>query len=298
MNRGIKMEIRHFQDPVIFQDEVLAYLLGHEAENNLLLGILASVIAGEYRDREPYLALVEEDGRPRLVAMCTPPFPVLLSYEKTLPDESMIRAVLEDLVATLGAGFSGFSGNKELSACFAAAWENLTGDRPQLKMAMRIYKLEQVRKVEVVPGRMRPMVKEDLDLVREWYSGFNRDTKGDNPVPDQVERQVQRYAGADPKQRGLMLWELEGRPVSMAGYAGPTPHGIRIGAVYTPPEQRQKGYASACTANLSQHLLDMGFDFCFLFTDLLNPTSNHIYQQIGYDPVCDVDRYDLVPEKA
>jgi predicted GNAT family acetyltransferase len=292
------MEIRHFQDPVIFQDAVLDYLILNEAENNLLLGILAGVIAGEYREREPYLALAEEEGLPRLVAMCTPPFPVLLSYEKTPPDEALISAVLDDLIATLGAGFSGFSGNKELSARFAAAWENLTGDRLQLKMAMRIYKLEQVQKVEGVPGRMRPIAKHDLDLVREWYSGFNRDTAGEEPDPDHVELQVLRYAEADPGQRGLMLWELEGRPVSMAGYAGPTPHGIRIGAVYTPPELRRKGYASACTASLSQQLLDMGYEYCFLFTDLLNPTSNHIYQQIGYDPVCDVDRYDLAPEKA
>jgi predicted GNAT family acetyltransferase len=77
----------------------------------------------------------------------------------------------------------------------------------------------------------------------------------------------------------------------MAGYAGPTPNGIRIGAVYTPPAQRKNGYASALTARLSQHLLDEGYGFCFLFADLLNPTSNHIYQKIGYKPVCDSDRY-------
>jgi predicted GNAT family acetyltransferase len=77
----------------------------------------------------------------------------------------------------------------------------------------------------------------------------------------------------------------------MAGSTGPTPHGIRIGAVYTPPEYRQRGYASACVAYLSQMMLDSGRKFCFLFTDLSNPTSNHIYQQIGYEPVCDVDNY-------
>ena len=88
-----------------------------------------------------------------------------------------------------------------------------------------------------------------------------------------------------------MIWEVDNTPVSMAGYAGPTPNGIRIGAVYTPPELRNNGYASAVTAGLSQYLLDSGKDFCFLFTDLLNPTSNKIYQQIGYQPVCDVDRY-------
>ena len=83
----------------------------------------------------------------------------------------------------------------------------------------------------------------------------------------------------------------------MAGYAGPTPNGIRIGAVYTPPDLRRQGFASAVTASLSQHLLDQGRKFCFLFTDLLNPTSNKIYQQVGYRPVSDVDRYDFITKE-
>jgi predicted GNAT family acetyltransferase len=77
----------------------------------------------------------------------------------------------------------------------------------------------------------------------------------------------------------------------MAGYAGPTPNGIRVGPVYTPPHLRGRGYASACVAALSQELLDTGHKFCFLFTDLLNATSNHIYQVIGYQPIVDVDMY-------
>jgi predicted GNAT family acetyltransferase len=88
--------------------------------------------------------------------------------------------------------------------------------------------------------------------------------------------------------RGLYVWEDQ-EPVSMVGYAGPTPNGIRVSAVYTPPERRNRGYASAGVAALSQMLLDGGRRFCFLFTDLANPTSNRIYQQIGYRAVCDVD---------
>ena len=58
--------------------------------------------------------------------------------------------------------------------------------------------------------------------------------------------------------------------------------------MYTPPEYRRKGYASSCVAALSKTLLDKGYQYCFLFTDLANPTSNSIYQKIGYKPVCNV----------
>ena len=90
---------------------------------------------------------------------------------------------------------------------------------------------------------------------------------------------------------GLVLWADEGTPVSFAGYGGPTPNGIRVGPVYTPPELRRRGYASALTAALTRTLLDRGRKFCFLFTDLANPTSNSIYQRIGYRPVSDADQW-------
>jgi predicted GNAT family acetyltransferase len=61
--------------------------------------------------------------------------------------------------------------------------------------------------------------------------------------------------------------------------------------VYTPPALRGRGYASALVAAVSQAQLDAGRRFCFLFTDLANPTSNRIYQDIGYEAVCDVDEY-------
>jgi hypothetical protein len=173
------------------------------------------------------------------------------------------------------------------------SWQLATGKQAVLKMAMRIYKLDQVNPVSGVPGSIRSANGNDESLLLEWYGGFHQDALREEPDSDQVQKQVERYLTADPVLRGMMIWEDGGKPVSMSGYTGPTPHGIRIGAVYTPPEIRRQGYASACVAGLSQHLLDQGFQFCFLFTDLLNPTSNHIYQQVGYNPVNDVDTYDF-----
>jgi predicted GNAT family acetyltransferase len=61
--------------------------------------------------------------------------------------------------------------------------------------------------------------------------------------------------------------------------------------VYTPPAQRGKGYAANCTAAVSQLLLDAGWDYCALFTDLENPISNRVYEKIGYEAVCDYADY-------
>ena len=88
---------------------------------------------------------------------------------------------------------------------------------------------------------------------------------------------------------GLVVWD-DGGPVSLAGFGGPTPNGIRLGPVYTPPDKRGRGYASGARPPASRLLLASG-RFCFLFTDLANPTSNSIYQQVGYRPVTDVDQW-------
>jgi predicted GNAT family acetyltransferase len=89
----------------------------------------------------------------------------------------------------------------------------------------------------------------------------------------------------------LLLWIDEGTPVSLAAAGGATPSGLRVGPVYTPPQRRGRGYASAVTAAVSAGALARGWEYCFLFTDLANPTSNRIYRRLGYEPVCDVDQW-------
>ena len=93
--------------------------------------------------------------------------------------------------------------------------------------------------------------------------------------------------------RTVYLWVDDGRPVSMTGAGGLTPNGIRVGPVYTPPGDRGHGYASNLVAQVSQAQLDSGRTYVFLFTDLANPTSNKIYQAIGYEPVNDFDEWEF-----
>jgi uncharacterized protein len=98
-------------------------------------------------------------------------------------------------------------------------------------------------------------------------------------------------AGGNPAVR-----DDGGMPRSMAAVVRRTPRGSGIAALYTPPEHRGRGYATALVATLSRGDMERGSAFCFLHTDLANPTSNRIYQRIGYRPVCDV--VDLVFEPA
>jgi predicted GNAT family acetyltransferase len=127
----------------------------------------------------------------------------------------------------------------------------------------------------------------DRPLLLDWVTAFAGEALPGGALADsaRLERSVDaRLAGGDA---GFGIWEVGGRAMSLAGFGGPTPNGIRIGPVYTPPELRGRGYASALTAAVTQLQLDRGRRFCFLYTDLANPTSNAIYIRIGYEKVCD-----------
>jgi predicted GNAT family acetyltransferase len=82
----------------------------------------------------------------------------------------------------------------------------------------------------------------------------------------------------------------------MASRLDTPPAGCRIGAVFTPPERRRRGYASALVAAVSRRSLEEGRSWCSLYADLANPTSNSIYQAIGYQPLHDVVRAAFVYE--
>lgn len=285
------MKLVPYQNPENFQETVTPFLVQHEAENNLLLGVLANLIGGEYQDHPPYLAAVHSRAGIELVVMRTPPFPVLLSFRDAPPGQDLVSLVNTDLMRSYGKELSGMTGITSLVGEFVRRWKTRSGGKAELDMAMRIYRLDAVVPAEGIPGTLRPARSSDRALIREWLAGFQKEALQEEAVPERLEQSVEAFLSADPELRGLTIWDVDGSPVSMAGYTGPTPHGIRVSYVYTPAALRRKGYASACVAALSQQLLDRGFDFCFLFTDLHNQTSNHIYQQIGYQPVVDVDSY-------
>jgi hypothetical protein len=151
-------------------------------------------------------------------------------------------------------------------------------------MALRAFQLEQVQAIPQATGRLRIATENERELLIRWFEAFALEALGS--VEPGVERTVERHL-----QRGsAYIWEDE-TPVSMACHIRVTPNGAGVSLVYTPPEHRRKGYASACVAALSQTLLKAGHRYCFLFTDLANPTSNHIYQAIGYKSVGDLSDY-------
>jgi predicted GNAT family acetyltransferase len=266
-----------------FLDHAGDFLAAREAEHNLILG-LSSRLRRDPRvyGEDPHFAVAEAGGEVVAVTMRTPPHNLILSL---VDDEAAIAPLAEDALEAFGS-LPGVVGPKEPVARFAERWQELTAAAARLELAQRTFKAEHVEPPANVRGRLRDYERADRELAARWMDAFAEEALPELP-PESSEEFVDRRE-QDP-DGGLVLWEDDGRAVCMAGYGGRTPNGIRIGPVYTPPELRGRGYASALTAAVTQRLLDSGLRFCFLFTDLANPTSNSIYQRIGYRAVADVD---------
>jgi uncharacterized protein len=282
----VSPQVRRFDDAAEFYEWVEPFLMMQEAQHCLMLGLCTMLIKTDTYEQPPYLACVEEGDDVKAVAMRTPPYNLILSE---MADMDLLPIIADDVRAVY-AEIPGVLGAKHLSKVFVKHWQNVSGQPYRLNREERIYELEQVQPVSGVKGEYRKPTEADREILIQWFIDFSTEAL-DGMAREDAERQVgQRYT-SDPAIRGLRLWYVDGEPVSFVGYGNPTPNGYRVGPVYTPPEHRGKGYASACTAAVSQELLDRGCKYVFLFTNLQNPTSNHIYQVIGYEPVSDFDEY-------
>ena len=279
---GIKVH-RH-PDASSFLRRAEAWLLRSEVENNIILG-LCGPFGPAASDPPPdlYLATVEEAGDVVACAARTPPYNPII----TRGDQRALRCLVDDLLDRYG-GLPAVTGPEPEVGHFAQLWSERTGVATRRGVQQRLFENRQVQLLPRRPaGQLRLAIEADLSVIAEWLPAFYGETlPGDPRLSPQAEAQRRVSQGR------MFVWE-DGQPVSMAGWTACTRSNVRVSLVYTPPEFRQRGYASACVADLTQRLLSQGCSYCCLYTDLANPTSNSIYQKIGYRPVCDNSDYIL-----
>ena len=269
------MDVRRLDDPVAFLEAAGPLLLEDEARHNLILGIVGTLRDHPSLYKEYFLWLAEEDGV-QGAAVRTPPYNLVIGRPRA-------GEALEALATGIDHDLPGVVGAPPEAESFARAWAARTGATLRTVRGQGVFKLERVEPVSDVQGRMRGATSEDRRQLIRWWDAFTAEAIGEDAVGLGSETAVDHRFEAE--SAGIVVWE-DGEPVSFAAYGNPTPHGVRICPVYTPPDRRRKGYASALTAALSERLLGT-YRFCFLFTDLANPTANRIYEPIGYRRVCE-----------
>jgi predicted GNAT family acetyltransferase len=268
-----------------FRERAGPLLEADELRHTVPLGVLSTLERDPGRYAEHHLWLVEDAGAVVACAMMTPPFHLLVAGRD--------GAALDELVATVGRDgpdVPGVNGPVPEADEFAARWASATGTATRIARSMRMYATAAVTPAPATVGAIRTAGESDRALLAEWAHAFARET-GLQEGPAEIARSIDARVGADP---GIVVWDVGGEPVTMAGASVSSPGIARVGPVYTPPERRRRGYATALVAAWTAHLLSRGIRRCALFTDLANPTSNSIYQAVGYRPVTDAVEIDFI----
>jgi len=264
-------------DVEVFLDAAGEHLRSRPVEHNLVLSLAE---ANRTAPRPSRWAWVSR-GRRVVGALCQTPSDHLASMTP------MPGAAVEALVERLSQeapGLLGVNGEVATVARFAGAWATARSVPAHPEDGQRLYKLGRLRPARDVAGGLRRAVPADVDRIVAWDGAMATEVELGRPVSeDRVERISARVGDGR-----FWLWEIDGEPVSMA-YTTPNLAGaVRIGAVYTPPERRAEGYASAGVAGISAELLAAGVKRCLLYTQLANPFSNRLYQRLGYRPVAEI----------
>jgi hypothetical protein len=281
--------------PVLEQDPVTA-------------NVLATVLQGALEFGAPpgsQWIVVESGGQATGAAMITPPFPLYVlptlgpgehgarehgaredgARDDVARDDLVAQALVAALLAA-GLRPPGVSGPVGPATAVARAWQRRTGQGHRCAMSQGVYEVTELVEPGGVRGSARTGTTRDQDLCVEWLQAF-----ADETHPDGGRREAEAELGSAVARRlargGLTLWEVDGRPVSLAG-TSPVAAGVaRVGPVYTPPPLRRHGYAAGVTAVATRAGFTAGAQRCMLYTDLANPTSNALYQRLGYRRVGD-----------
>lgn len=281
------MKFKLYTDVHEFYNDIYDVLMRHESQNMIPLGNI--IIGHEGKDktdwRDPInwlMATVADGNGIQLTALMTPPHNITLYATDNIINPNAINCLIDGLK---NHEIAGVTTEKALAEHFAKKYTTRKVLTFKTTMSQRIYELKAVNPDIKQFGVVRLLDEKDMHFFPYWAEAFNAaNSYGKTEMSIPQDEKSYHYRLSTKK---LFVLEVNGIPVSMAGYTREMQTAIGVAFVYTPPYYRGKGYASSCVAQISQIALDKGFTKCVLYTDLLNLTSNNIYQKIGYVPVCD-----------
>jgi GNAT superfamily N-acetyltransferase len=288
------MELRFHDDPREFLDEAGTHL----AQQPVLSTVMSSV-ASRIRDQHDagvawpddvpcWFATFVERGEVIATAMRTAPFGDYPAYLMPMSDDAAVllaRTLLDRDEPVLGA-----NGSLPAVQIFCEEMARALERTVEVERHTRLFELGRLVEPAEAPGQLRPATLEEQGLVASWYDAFMDDadeqagrapgsSAHEAPEPDEMRRRIETGQ--------ISVWDVDGTPVHVTAATEPAFGVSRIGPVYTPREHRGRGYASRAVYEVSRQILAGGSRAC-LFTDQANPTSNKIYEALGYERLVDM----------
>jgi predicted GNAT family acetyltransferase len=268
--------IVEYKTPQLFLADNEFFLEKREMENNLILGI-CNGFADKTKVQEGCVFISAVDGSGIKAASIKTAAKAIIAGETT---DNRYTKELADYYRERDIGLKGVFGEDPYVSWFSFFY----GKQPAIDMTLLVHRLTAVNKLPVAPGRFEMANYKDVDLVTAWSMVFEEEK---DPAVRKSKDQVLKATQDKIAAGDVFQWTNQGAIVSIAAINRRTKNAGIVGLVYTPEEHRRQGYATSLVQRLSAHILQNGFKYCGLFTDKANPTSNHIYQKIGYEPIAE-----------
>jgi predicted GNAT family acetyltransferase len=262
--------IKVYKDNQEFLETFLDFLNQDEVKNSLLIGIAQRPMLEDFH----YVSSII-DNRVLLG--------VLAGKNLIISANTLKMDVYNDLVKHMAEiEYPGIIGEKQTSLMYQKAYKEFCGKDMILEMNQRIYVCKQVLTDTKIEGVVRLATSDDYETLKYWANEFVSEVEG-YPVPMEESNQtLDRLLNND----GVYVLVKDGVLLSMAARSRPWRNTETISYVFTPKSLRRKGYASKVVEVLTKIILQEK-EQVTLYTDLANPTSNSIYQKIGFKPYCD-----------
>jgi len=270
------------------------YLSSRAAENTLLLSaVQAARFGGPAQATAPQPGggwlfgwwEPSGGGEPRGVFLHDPAAPLLISG--LVPE---MAASLAATLAKMGRPVLGVDAPTDAADAFAAAWSQRAGTGVRVHRHCHVYRLAgpgpgtggwPPPQLPAPPGRLRVAVAGDQPLLADWLTAFAHETAERIGPPRDLAAELISYGGAafwETPQRPGRPWDpahfLPGarqrdashgdaaqarepgaQPAALATLTRPVAGTVRISMLYTPPERRHSGYASALAMAVSRAVL-------------------------------------------
>ncbi len=272
-----QVRVERCSEPQEVLERLRPALLRQPVRGSLMLSLL------ERRRLEPLPGrywVASSAGRAVGMAMQSPLHMPILLNPMTV---GAARALASAAAGSANGSVPGVIAEASPAAAFAGQWSEVTGAAVIPEQGERLYRLGRLAWPPPPGGGLRPATDRDRPTLLRWWRSFSAETGAEGELaPDQaVAREL--VSGR------FFIWE-DGGPRSMCRATSPVAGVSRIGAVYTPPRWRRRGYAAAAVASLCRQLRSDDV-LPILYTQLANPTSNRIYRRLGFRAVAEVLSY-------
>ena len=282
------MEFIFYNNCEKFWNENKKLILEKEWLNNLMVSNSLYGIENGI-DENWILAKIINNGKTELILLQRFPWKLLLYSPTNNVSEELYKFAAEEIFK-INKNLVGVNSENKIANIFSKYYCELSGQTAELHLPMRILVLEKLAENKCRKDIIfRNPEEKDKNILLKFFRDFNIEALGKSPSDDEIIEKINKFLG-----KNYFILEKNGKIVSQVLSNKQLVNGMSVNGVYTPPEERGKGYAYTVVYLFSKYLLENGAEYCVLFTDDTNPISNHVYEKIGYERRADVCEIDFI----